>query len=849
MTATASEINIIDGNTSATSTTLADADRVVVNDNGTMKQVALTDFETYFESALDTLSNVTTVGTLGTLAVTGDVTINTNTLKVDTSNNRVGIKNASPDVTLDIGSATDAIHVPVGTTAQRPSSPAAGYFRYNTTTGGFEGYTDAWGAIAGGGGSSTLSVNTYTGDGSTTAFTLSQAPASEDNLIVFIEGVYQNPNDFVLNGTTLTFDVAPANTRKIVAYHVSAAVSGNNLNHDQFTADGSTAAFTLSISPIHENNTQVFIDGVYQQKDSYAVSGTTLTLDANPANGAKVEVMTFTQTDVNTLPASFVSGLTEVTAASTDHMMIFDATDNALKKALVSDVIETVGSNPTFTTATVTGDFTVDSATLVVDASENKVGINRSTPTAPLDVSGEAKISGDLTVDTSTLKVDSTNNRVGIGTASPANGKLEVKDTYTGQIGLFEQEGTGGGNHGLEVRCASTSGWAFLTKVNGTAKLGQTGDATYVGGQLGIGTTSPSASHAIDIHNDAPIINIKDTNGAGTAATGYIQWQDSGANNKAYIGLGSASTNTLHITNFVDEARIDLLTNGETQFVVTNKDNVDSEDIAVLQGTATGGTDVIDVIRMTKMGYGSSYQCTQFGVSGGGRNISLMYDPSTNTNGGFSGNGELIVGNEFKMIGAAANNSGYYGMIRLAGDNSLRIGGNYQVGGYLTFNTSGNATFSGSLSKGSGSFKIDHPLESKKDTHHLVHSFVEAPQADNIYRGKVDLVDGSATVNIDTVAGMTEGTFVALNREVQCFTSNESDWDAVKGSVSGNILTISCQNTSSTATISWLVIGERQDQQMMDTDWTDENGKVIVEPEKVEELEEEMLAEEQEENG
>jgi cytoskeletal protein CcmA (bactofilin family) len=54
----------MDGGTSATSTTLADADRVVVNDSGTMKQVDLTDFETYFESALDTLSNVTTVGTL-----------------------------------------------------------------------------------------------------------------------------------------------------------------------------------------------------------------------------------------------------------------------------------------------------------------------------------------------------------------------------------------------------------------------------------------------------------------------------------------------------------------------------------------------------------------------------------------------------------------------------------------------------------------------------------------------------------------------------------------------------------------------------------------------------------------
>ena len=54
VTATTAEINILDGDTAATSTT-TDADRVIVNDGGTMKQVALTDFETYFESVIDTL--------------------------------------------------------------------------------------------------------------------------------------------------------------------------------------------------------------------------------------------------------------------------------------------------------------------------------------------------------------------------------------------------------------------------------------------------------------------------------------------------------------------------------------------------------------------------------------------------------------------------------------------------------------------------------------------------------------------------------------------------------------------------------------------------------------------------
>jgi len=48
--ATAAELNIMDGNTNATSTTLADADRLVVNDNGTMVQVAVTDLTTYINS-------------------------------------------------------------------------------------------------------------------------------------------------------------------------------------------------------------------------------------------------------------------------------------------------------------------------------------------------------------------------------------------------------------------------------------------------------------------------------------------------------------------------------------------------------------------------------------------------------------------------------------------------------------------------------------------------------------------------------------------------------------------------------------------------------------------------------
>ena len=56
VTATGAELNIMDGGTSASSTTVVDADRVVFNDNGTMKQVAMTDISTYTDAGATALA-------------------------------------------------------------------------------------------------------------------------------------------------------------------------------------------------------------------------------------------------------------------------------------------------------------------------------------------------------------------------------------------------------------------------------------------------------------------------------------------------------------------------------------------------------------------------------------------------------------------------------------------------------------------------------------------------------------------------------------------------------------------------------------------------------------------------
>lgn len=56
------------------------------------------------------------------------------------------------------------------------------------------------------------------------------------------------------------------------------------------TGDGTNVAFTLASAPSGENNTQVYINGVYQQKNTYSLSGVTLTFSEAPPVTSTIEV-------------------------------------------------------------------------------------------------------------------------------------------------------------------------------------------------------------------------------------------------------------------------------------------------------------------------------------------------------------------------------------------------------------------------------------------------------------------------------------------------------------------------------------------------------------------------------
>jgi len=403
---------------------------------------------------------------------------------------------------------------------------------------------------------------------------------------------------------------------------------------------------------------------------------------------------------------------------------------------------------------------------------------------------------------------------VGIGTSSPSSAlHVECKSSSSYNAnGLYLKQSSSAYPTRLTIDNTSSTQKSFMTFKTGTSfgwsygmdgldsrKLKWSYDYNNLDsttkmvldeyGKLGIGTTSPSYTlHVVgDINFEGTLYQYGSpfSGGGGSSA-----WTTSGSNiyyNSGNVGIGTSTPGyKLHVYYNSSTSYSSPLAKFEVDQYYGAWVNIEGGDQTLLYFKNKYWND--DMIA----GY------TNVGYSNRGFKIA----PGSN----YSGNYGLFVQN---------NPNGYVGIGTNSPTNQLHV--------------SGSCYIQGSLSKMSGSFKIDHPIPSMSNTHYLYHSFIEGPQADLIYRGSVDLVNGSASINLDTVSKMTDGTFEALNRNVQCFTTNETDWDAVKGSVSGNILTISCQNTSSSANVSWMIIGERKDQHMYDTEWTDEEGYIVPE--------------------
>ena len=150
------------------------------------------------------------------------------------------------------------------------------------------------GSSAGSGGT-TVARDTLSGVSGTQAYTLSQSIADENNTYVFIDGVYQSKTTYSMSGTTLTFGYQPpvgTNNIEVIHYTSAPAVSDVGvLQVDTFDGANYSSSLTLTIAPENKQHTNVFINGVYQEKSTYTLSGNALTLTGYSATtGDTIEV-------------------------------------------------------------------------------------------------------------------------------------------------------------------------------------------------------------------------------------------------------------------------------------------------------------------------------------------------------------------------------------------------------------------------------------------------------------------------------------------------------------------------------------------------------------------------------
>ncbi|MFN2394966.1 MAG: hypothetical protein ABR597_04695, partial [Bacteroidales bacterium] len=186
-------------------------------------------------------------------------------------------------------------------------------------------------------------------------------------------------------------------------------------------------------------------------------------------------------------------------------------------------------------------------------------------------------------------------------------------------------------------------------------------------------------------------------------------------------------------------------------------------------------------------GYGGYFEGGYMGVRGIVTSLGSGYFY------GISGSTTSGTGTNFGVYGGASSGTYNYGVYGNAS------GGTTNYAGYF----SGNAAVTGILSKGGGSFKIDHPLDPANK--YLYHSFVESPDMMNLYNGNI-ITDGSGFASVTLPEW-----FEALNMDFRYQLTVIGDFAQaiIAREIQGNRFEIRTDKPN--IKVSWQVTGIRKD--------------------------------------
>ena len=159
-------------------------------------------------------------GTIGVqnISTTGDITFTGSTISAP----------SNADMTFDnsgtgsyIFEGTTSLTIPKGTTAERPTAEE-GIIRFNTTTGKYEVSVDGstYTNLRTDADAGNVTKDIFTGDGSTQQFTMSITPTDENTIVVYVDGVMQEPDqNYTISGTTIDFGEGAHAGARIVVMH------------------------------------------------------------------------------------------------------------------------------------------------------------------------------------------------------------------------------------------------------------------------------------------------------------------------------------------------------------------------------------------------------------------------------------------------------------------------------------------------------------------------------------------------------------------------------------------------------------------------------------------------------
>ena len=394
--------------------------------------------------------------------------------------------------------------------------------------------------------------------------------------------------------------------------------------------DGSTQNFTVTNAPANVQQIILSINGVVQKPNSgtstpsegFALDGNTIKLAAAPASGSDAFVIVMGSTVNIGTPSN-----NTVTSAILQNGSVVEAKlgSNAVTNAKVSasaaiagtKISPDFGSQNIVTTGSITGnDLEIDSGTLSVDASNNRVGIGTTSPNKLLHIQ-DAAISQGYSSQSSTLLV----------LEDSGDTSLEIASGHNNKASIFFGD-TGASNKGQINYLHGSSGDAMSFHANGSERM-----RIDSSGNVGIGTTSPA--ELLHLQSTAGNTKLRLTqsgsstdavNGAihfGNSTDGQlceIRGYTSGSNNSGFLEFRTTSSGS-------DVTAMTITTSGNVGIGTTSPSSFNADGRNLVVGTGSGGQGLS--IYSANNNFGNIYFAD--GTSDGSYNAGgILYNHSSN---------------------------------------------------------------------------------------------------------------------------------------------------------------------------------------------------------------------------